>query len=212
MFGIVLKKVIMFAGTCSLLLLAVGCASSSNILSDYDPSVDFGRYETYNFFADAGPRDTEYHSFFSQYMMTAISRELEARGYVKSENPDLLVNFNGILQEKTRVTTTPAPMMGGMGMGMGGYYGYRGGFYEPWSGYGYAQETHVSQYTEGTFNIDLVDATLKRLVWEVVGVSNISRRDRSELEETVNRGVAKYFANYPFRAGSGTPVTSKTDS
>jgi len=209
MFEIGSRKSVVFAGASLLMFFVVGCASSSNIRSDYDPSVDFSRYQTYNFFTDAGPRDTEYRSLFSQYMIAAISREMEARGYTKSENPDLRINFNGILQEKTRVTTMPSPMMGGMGMG--GYYGYRGGFYDPWSGYGYAQETHVSQYTEGTFNIDLVDATLKRLVWEVVGVSNISRRDRSELEETVNRGVAKYFANYPFRAGSGTPVTTKAD-
>jgi len=141
---------------------ASGCAGD-NIRSDYDPTVNFGDYKTYNFFADAGPENTNYQSFFSQYMVAAISREMEARGYVKSDDPDLLVNFNAILQEKTQVRQTPAPMAGG-------YYGYRGGFYDPWYGYGYAQQTHVSQYTEGTFNIDLIDAKQRRLVWEAVGI------------------------------------------
>jgi hypothetical protein len=179
--------------------VASGCAGD-NIRSDYDPTADFSQYNTYNFFADAGPEQTNYQSFFSQYMVAAISREMEMRGYAKSNDPDLLVNFNAILQEKTDVRTTPAPAYGG-------YYGYRGGFYDPWMGYGYGQETHVSQYTEGTFNIDLVDARKKKLVWEAVGTGRISQKMLDELEERVNAGVPKFFAKYPFTAGSGVPVT-----
>jgi len=184
----------------SLLVLALttsGCASD-NIRADYDPSMDFGQYKTYNFFPDAGPEATNYQSFFSQYMVAAISREMEARGYTRSQDPDILINFNAYLREKTDVRTTPAPMSGG-------YYGYRGGFYDPWMGYGYAQETHVSQYTEGTFNIDLVDARKKKLVWEAVAVGRVTDKLLEELEERVDAGVARAFAKYPFVAGSSEP-------
>ncbi len=123
------------------LLLAVfatiTACGGNPIRSDYDPTADFSQYRTYNFYRDAGPESTQYQSFFSRYMVAAISREMEARGYTKSDNPDLLVNFNAILQDKTDVRTTPAPTYGM------GYYGYRGGFYDPWGGYGYATETHV---------------------------------------------------------------------
>lgn len=44
------------------------------------------------------------------------------------------------------------------------YYGYRRGYYSPWVGYSYATETTVSQYTEGTFNIDIVDARRQQLI------------------------------------------------
>ncbi|MGI9264249.1 MAG: DUF4136 domain-containing protein [Gammaproteobacteria bacterium] len=178
---------------------AGGCASE-NIRSDFDPSADFSQYRTYNFFADAGPEETNYQSFFSKYMIEAISIEMDKRGYVKSDDPDLLINFNAILQEKTKVTTTPAPMAGG-------YYGYREDFYDPWGGYGYAEQTHVSQYTEGTFNIDIVDARQEKLVWEAVGQGRVSRKELEELDDTVYEGVPKYFANFPFRAGSGVPET-----
>ena len=178
-----------------------GCASSPDIRSDYDPSANFSQYKTYNFFADAGPEDTSYQSFFSQYMMGAISIEMERRGYVKSDDPDLLVNFNAILQEKTKVRTTPAPTYGG-------YYGYRGGFYDPWGGYGYATETHVSQYTEGTFNIDIVDARQRKLVWEAVGQGRVSQKVLEELEERVYAGVPIFFEKYPFTAGSNVPVNT----
>ena len=194
------KRIFTIAAVLLVAAGASGCAGDP-IRSDYDPTADFSQYNTYNFFADAGPEDTNYQSFFSQYMVAAISREMEMRGYTKSNDPDLLVNFNAILREKTDVRTTPAPSYGA------GYYGYRGGFYDPWGGYGYASETHVSQYTEGTFNIDLVDARAKKLVWEAVGTGRVSQKALEELEERVNEGVPKFFAKYPFTAGSGVPVT-----
>lgn len=191
-------KIVTVAGVLLLAAGMSGCATD-NIRSDYDPSADFGGYRTYDFFPDAGPDETNYQGFFSRYMVAAISREMEARGYTRSEDPDILINFNANLREKTDVRTTPAMPM------YGGYYGYRGGFYDPWMGYGYAQETHVSQYTEGTFNIDLVDARKKKLVWEAVAVGRVTEKALEELEERVNAGVAKAFAKYPFVAGSSTP-------
>ncbi len=177
--------------------IAPGCSSGGKIRSDYDPTADFSQYRTYNFFADAGPEDTNYQSFFSQYMVAAISREMDSRGYTKSDDPDLLINFNAILREKTDVRSYPSAPMG--------YYGYRGGFYDPWMGYGYGTETHVSQYTEGTFNIDIVDAREKKLVWEAVGVGRVSQKALEELEKRVNEGVPEFFKTYPFVAGSGVP-------
>jgi hypothetical protein len=155
---------------------------------------------------DAGPDDGNYQSFFSQYMVAAITIEMEKRGYTKSDDPDLLVNFNAMLQDKTKVTSTPAPTMGG------GYYGYRGGYYGGgyggWGGYGYATETRVSQYTEGTFNIDLVDARKHQLVWEAVGVGKVTEKLLENLEETVMNGVPNFFSLYPYVAGDPMPVST----
>jgi hypothetical protein len=177
-----------------------GCSSGGTIISDYDKTADFGSYNTYNFIEEAGPETEGYGSFFSQYMIAAITIEMEKRGYTKSDNPDLLVNFNANLQDKTKVTTSPsmAPM--------GGYYGYRGGYYDPWGGYGYGTDTHVSQYTEGTFNIDLVDAKRHQLVWESVGVGKVTDKFLKNLEETVMNGVPDFFVKYPFVAGNPSSV------
>ena len=187
------------AGIAMPALLLTACASGPNVRSDYDKSADFGSYSTYAFMDGAGPDGDGYQSLFTQYMITAITAEMEKRGYTKSNNPDLLVNFNAVLQEKTKVTSSPAPMP------MGGYYGYRGGFYDPWGGYGYATQTNVSQYTEGTFNIDLVDAKKKQLVWEGVAVGRITEKKLENLQETVQNGVPQFFDKYPFVAGDPTP-------
>jgi len=193
-------------GACLLLTFTIsGCSSSSNIRSDYDRGADFGAYKTYNFMENAGPHAGNYEDFFSQYMKAAIEIEMENRGYTKADDPDLWVNFNGILQEKTKVRTTPSSPP----MGMGGYYGYRADFYDPWGGYGYGTETHVSQYTEGTFNIDLVDNARDQLIWEAVGVGRVSQKDLENLEEGVMEGVPEFFASYPFRAGDPNPVVTE---
>ncbi len=180
-----------------------GCSSGPDIISDYDHSAPFDTYNTYNFMESAGPQSSNYQGFFSQYMVAAITIEMEKRGYTKSDDPDLLLNFNAILQDKTKVTTTSAPPP------MGGYYGYRGGYYGAWGGYGYGTETRVSQYTDGTFNIDIVDAKKKQLIWEAVGVGKVSQKALANLEEGVMNGVPNFFAHYPFQAGSSNPATAE---
>jgi hypothetical protein len=191
--------------SCFLLLVVFvlgGCSSGAKIRSDYDHDADFGSYTTYNFMEGVAANSKRYQGFFSQYMVAAIEIEMEKRGYSKSDNPDLLLNFAANFQDKTKVTTSSAPPMGG-------YYGYRRGYYGAWGGYGYGTETHVSEYTEGTFNIDIVDARRKQLIWEAVGVGRVSDKAFDNLEESVNNGVTKYFEYYPFRAGDPLPVNTK---
>jgi len=179
-----------------------GCSSSGTLRSDYDPGADFGAFQTWNFIEDAGPDYAGYESLFTRTMLEAITIEMDKRGYVKSDNPDLLVNFNAYIEDKTKVTTTSAPMTGG-------YYGYRGGHYGAWGGYGYGTDTRVSQYTEGTFNIDIIDANRHQLVWEAVAVGRITSKVRENVRKTVMEGVPNFYALYPFVAGDPNPVTTK---
>ena len=180
-----------------LVVFASGCASKPKLRSAYDDSVDFSQYRTYNFYSDAGPEAEGYQGLFTQYMISAINIEMQARGYTLSDAPDLMVNFNANLQDKTKVTTSPS-------MNTGGYYGYRGGHYGAWGGYGYGTDTHVSQYTEGTFNIDLVDPRRQTLVWEAVSVGKITDDTFDNLQQKVMEGVPVFFNLYPFKAGDGT--------
>ena len=117
-----------------------GCSSGPDIRSDYDPAADFGAYKTYNFAENAGPDYAGYQSFFTTYVIEAVTLEMEQRGYVKSNNPDLIVNFNANLTDKTKVSTSSSPSYGGS------YYGYRGGHYGAWGGYGYSTEYPVEKF------------------------------------------------------------------
>jgi len=177
------------------LLLAVilaSCTTGPNIRVDYDRSVDFSGYKTYGYFQPMSIESKNYTSLIGDHFREAIDREMTLRGYVKSDNPDLLVNVSATFNDKTRVSQTPSMHHT--------YYGYRSGFYDPWYGYGHATETHVRQYTEGTVNLDIVDPKLKRMVWEGVAIGTITEKKRENARQVISNGVSLVFAQYPFRA------------
>jgi len=188
------SRYVMLAGAA---ILLASCASSPTIESDYDHSIDFSQYKTYAFFNPMGIENPNYSSIYGSIFRTAISNEMESRGYVMSDNPDLMINVSGRLQDKTKVTTTSDPYMGG------GYYGYRRGAYGTWGGYGYGTQTHVSNYTEGTINVDMVDRVEKRMVWEGVAVGRVNDKNTpDETRANIHAGITEMFANYPFRASN----------
>jgi len=192
----VFRKVTRFVLFTSAAMLIAGCASKPTIESDYDHTVDFTQFKTYAFFNPMGIESPSYSSIYGSIFRAAISKEMESRGYTQSDNPDLLINVSGRLQDKTKVTTTSDPYMSG------GYYGYRRGAYGAWGGYGYGTQTHVSNYTEGTVNVDMVDRVQKRMVWEGVAVGRINEKTTNEERRAnIHAGIQEMFAGYPFRAG-----------
>ena len=192
----VFKRISRFVTFTAAAMLIAGCASKPTIETDYDHTVDFSQFRTYAFFNPMGIENPNYSSIYGSIFRDAISKEMESRGYTKSDNPDLLINVSGRLQDKTKVTTTSDPYMSG------GYYGYRRGRYGAWGGYGYGTQTHVSNYTEGTVNVDMVDRELKRMVWEGVAVGRVNDKKTSEETRTnINAGIQEMFSGYPFRAG-----------
>jgi hypothetical protein len=188
-----ISRFVVFAG---LAVLLASCASKPTIQSDYDHTVDFSQFKTYGFFNPMGIEGPNYSSIYGSIFRDAIGKEMESRGYTMSDTPDLMINVSGRLQDKTKVTTTTDPYMSG------GYYGYRRGYYGTWGGYGYGTTTHVSNYTEGTVNVDLVDRNAKRMVWEGVAVGRVDdSKTNEERRQSIYDGIKEMFAGYPFRAG-----------
>jgi hypothetical protein len=191
MLKISLQRLVLIAAV----LLLTACASGPKIQTNYDPSVDFSKYRTYGFFNPMSVEGENYSTIYGAVFREAIGREMEARGYVRSEEPDLLINVSARMQEKIQVSQTSAAPY------HGGYYGYRAGFYDPWGGYGWNTQTHVSQYTEGTVNVDVVDRAQKRMVWEGVAIGRLKEDlTNTEVRERISNGVATMFEEYPFRA------------
>jgi hypothetical protein len=172
------------------------CASAPTVRSDYDKSADFGSYHTFGFVPTPGTDARGYSSLTTQQIESAVTDQMQQRGYVRAENPDLLINFSGKLQEKQEVRSSPGP-----------YYGYR--TYGAWAGYGGG--VYTVNYTEGTLNIDVIDAKKKQMVWEGVGIGEVDEKNLSQKEVAINKAVTDVFAKYPFRAGVGQPseVASK---
>jgi hypothetical protein len=176
-----------------LTVLLTGCASKPKIYINQNPSADFGQYHTFGFQDQLGTDGEQYSSLASGYLIAATVREMTARGYTESADPDLIVNFSIKGEEKIRTTQTPTS---------GGYYGYRG--YGAWGGYG-GYETRVTQYTEGTVNLDLVDASKQQLVWEGVIVGKVTDEVRENLQQVCDEVVTELLSSYPYVAGNSTP-------
>ena len=172
-------------------ILLAGCASGPKIYVNEDPAASFEGYGTYAFEPQLGTDRPGYTSILSQYLKTAVTRELNSRGYRQVSNgADLTVNFYVHTAEKIQTTQTTTH---------GGYYGYRRGYYGAYRGYPSTQ-TEVRQYTEGTLTIDLVDTRSDQLVWEGTAVGRIRESVRENLQASVDGVVSEIFTRYPYIA------------
>jgi hypothetical protein len=195
-------RTINFATVMVLSVLAVltqnGCATKPNVRSDYDHSADFAKYRTFNFASPLSTDKLGYSSLVTQQLKSSVTAQMQQRGYrLDPNNPDLLVNFSGKLQEKQEIESAPGP-----------YYGYRSGFYGAWPGYAMGNEVYTVNYTEGTLNVDMVDASRMQMVWEGVIMGEIKKEHLQNREATIDKAVAQIFAKYPFQAGTAQPIAT----
>jgi hypothetical protein len=189
--------------TTPLMLGLAGCATAPDVSVSVDNTADFAAYRSFGFVSPLGTDRAGYQSVVSQHLKAAVTRELVSRGLAPTEaSPQLLINFSGRLSEKLRVDTMPASPVVSMGFGRG-YYGYRAGMYSTWPAY--AQEQRVSTYTEGTLNIDVVDAVRKQMVWEGVVIGQVGPRTTENLQASVDTAVAAAFAKFPLPAAKPKP-------
>jgi hypothetical protein len=165
---------------------------------DQDPAASLPSYGTFGFFTPLATDEAGYSTLLSARLKDATRHELERRGYVYEEsNPDLLVNFNVNVTDKTEVRSSPSMSVGY------GYYGYRGGMYGAWSGYPYDVET--TNYKLGTLTIDVVDADRKALVWQGVAEGRVTKKVLENPAPAVDASVTQIFARFPQRSSIPRP-------
>lgn len=175
-----------------------GCASGPDIQADYDKAADFGKYRTYGFVAQAGTDSGDFRSLGTLMMQNAAARQMEQRGYTRAEDPDLVINFKGKLEEKVDVESTPAPRYGA-GWGYGGWYG------APYGGWG-GTEVTTRRYNVGTLVMDVVDREKRQVVFQG-GISGVVTKEMQQNREaSIGRAVEGIFSRYPFVAGQSAPV------
>ena len=177
-------------------LVLAACATGPRITSDVDPSADFARYRTFAFYSPLAIESQGYATLTSGRTKDAARRQMEARGYVYDEkSPDLWVNLHAYMQEKTDVYSTPE-------VDYDYYYSYRARRYVavPY----WRDRTDVYKYTEGTLNVDLVDAKRNALVWTGAAVGRVSRSRSGQEDAKIDAAMAEIFNRYPYRAaGAG---------
>ena len=171
-------------------LMLPGCETGPQVRSVSEPGSNLSAYHTYSFAAQPGTNRGGNVTPLTTFFETAITREMNARGYQRVDSGgDLLVNFNARVTEKADIQSTP-----GAGPYYGyGYYGYRGGLYS-------GPEVQTVRYKVGTANVDVVDTKRKTVVWEGIAEQELNDDVMRNPQAAVDNAVAKMFTQFPGRA------------
>jgi len=188
---------------CRLALVALAivtdaCSTYPKTFSNESPIASFNNYTTYNFVEQLGTdEDDGVRSLLTQYLIAEVQGQMTSRGYrFTEENADISFDFALLTKEKIRSTPT--------GYG-GGYYGHGGGRYGTYGGYGYSER--ITQYTEGSLYVSIVDNATNGVVWEGVSVSRIDDEVMENLSLSIEAAVSDMFAQFPhYAAGAAPPV------
>jgi hypothetical protein len=106
--------------------------------------------------------------------LMAVRAALEMRGFVYDEqSPDFHVAFYASAQEKLDLNDWG--------------YGY---------GYGYCCGPYITEYTEGTVIIDVVDPASNQLIWRGSGVADVSDKPEKYMRQQ-QKAIVKIVERFP---------------
>jgi hypothetical protein len=167
------------------LIAIVSACSPVTISYDYDRQADFSKYKTYAFSEDA--LNLQVDQLNRDRILKAVETEMAAKGFSKSDSPDVLIDLQIKAKQEVEATATNT---GGM---YGGRYGYGGG-------YGYGSTTHVNynEYTVGSLFVNMVDKSTEKIVWQGRGSKTLDENATPTQRDTnINNGVKQIFTQYP---------------
>ncbi|MEQ8712830.1 MAG: DUF4136 domain-containing protein [Cyclobacteriaceae bacterium] len=162
-----------------LLIALVFFASCASVKVRSDQAVDFDKYETFycmeclDEFSQVAP---EYDNPETRELIReSIITELEKKGLTYTEeNPQMLVDFKVIIEERTAILTSPETTY---------YY---------WETY----DAPTVYFKQGTLLINLIDASNNQAIWQGAS-SRIMDDDPSEkMEERVKSTIARMFKKF----------------
>ncbi|WP_027881129.1 DUF4136 domain-containing protein [Mesoflavibacter zeaxanthinifaciens] len=166
----------------ALIAMVITSCSSVRVAADYDRQVDFSQYKTFAFFK-SGIDKAEISDLDKKRILRAIEAELLAKGYTKSENPDMLVSIFTKSNQRVDVYNNS--------WGFGAW-----GWGAPGWGWGWNMQPNVSTRTQGVLFVDLIDAKKKELVWQGQGTGYLSS-NMEKKEQRIKEFVAKIMEKYP---------------
>jgi hypothetical protein len=173
----------------STIAMVLSCEPTLKVSSDYDKSVDFKKYKSYQLFEGDSFR-TAVSELNRGRIINSIKNEMVKKGFTEDHaNPDVLVNTVAIVSSKVSVSANTD------------YYGY-GGYYRPyyWGGSGGSSTTtyDVQHYKDGSLIIDIIDASTKKLIWQGIGNSRIDE-PLKDPDNQIPKAIEKIMEGFPPR-------------
>lgn len=166
----------------AILILLAGC-SSVKTSYDFDSTVDFSKFKTYDFTEDA--KNFPIQELDRTRVLAAIEKEMTAKGFTKSSTPDVLIDLQVKLEQKQTATTTNT----------GGYGAYRYGW---GGGYGGTSHTTVENYVDGTLFVNMIEKSTEKMVWQGRGTKTLAEHPTPEKkQQNINYAMQQIFMKYP---------------
>jgi hypothetical protein len=164
-----------------LILILAGLVSCSGlkVVQDHDDTINFNRYQTYNFTpaADSIP----INQMSKRRLFNAISAKMNGSDISWAAEPDLYVHVHMLMKGRTKTNIT---------YGQGQTYNMGSGFSTTYMDY--------SEFSEGSLFFDVIDANRNQLVW-TSKISSAIKSDGIPTEKEINKIVEKVFRKFPPR-------------
>ena len=172
----------------TLTLLAVaGCQTAPTVTSDTAPGAKVEAYRTFGFMEKSGTDTPTYTTLTTRYFQEAVTREMVARGYEFSNEPELLVDFAvGIASEQKKSGsgvsvgaggTSGGSKAAGVGINLSSLFGGKG--------------------ADSVVRIDVVDRQQKQVIWGGSITQRVPADQKEFTKEMIDTAVASIFAKYP---------------
>jgi len=166
------------------IVLAPTLAAAQKTSYDYNKSTDFTTFKTYAL--KDGTKVGQ--QLIDDRIVSAIETELAAKGFTKSDNPDVFVVYHMAFDTQKDISTYSS--------GYGGYGAYGWGWGGGWAGG--TTSTQVRDILMGTLVIDVADAKKSQVAWRGMGVKEVKTQAKPEQrDKSINEAVKKIFKNYP---------------
>jgi hypothetical protein len=174
-------------------MLALASCASVDVRTVKSPDANLGALHTFNVMPNPERREASAPSANDPMLVNSISNRalradlvkgFQGRGYVLADSPDFTVAYYASTTQKLDV----------------GYYDYGYSFSPRWwggfgPGWGPADPT-VTQYTQGTVIVDVVDPRTKELLWRGTGVATVSD-DEAKYEQDLWKTVSAILEKFP---------------
>lgn len=187
------KSLFIFNGILCVLTaaLAVSCAPTVKVTTDYDRSANFTAYKSftlYNFRSTLNVNELN-----AKRIVNSVRSEMIKKGYTEDNlHPDLMINVVSLLNDKSSISASHN--------GMYGPYGF-------WAGGNGNTTIQTSDYKDGSIMVHVLDVNKDKLLWEGIGNAEMTKQPKN-LDEAINSAVAKIMHEFPQRSTNGLSQSS----
>jgi len=187
-----------------------------HVRSHASKDADFSQYQSFQFkFFESNAGGSEYfNKRIKETTQNEIKREMKARNYRASANPDLqismYINITDHLQEERGGDFMPPPGTDNPEyVNNPAYYDNAFSAPDPYSRGGRITPVQISTWETGVLTIDMVDTKTNRLIWQGKTHKKFGSENLKHVDKLIAKGVPAIFKEYPYQAGLQPNLSKK---